>query len=144
MNTKFSEIYTLFLAQIDDYELASVNAEELDIVLKKYLINAIPSLIEMMEDIDEMFNIAGEEFTTELSISEKSIIAKAMKLEWLREKKYSSELMRKSVGDRDFQAVQGYNYLKEMTSLEKELSEDIRKTLINYSYREEYIGGWIN
>lgn len=143
MATKFSEIYTLFLGQIDDYELAMVEEDELDLVLKKYMINAISNLQDSMHDIDEIFDFENEVFKEDLGFTEKSIFAKAMKLEWLREKKYSAELMQKAIGDRDFTAVQGYNYLKEINAIEKDLSKEIREYLIAYSYREEFIEEWI-
>ena len=57
-----------------------------------------------------------------------------MKLECVREKKYSEELMRKSIGDRDYKAVQGTDYLKQLTSVESELRKEIKRDLIDYSY----------
>lgn len=143
MATKFSEIYTLFLGQIDDYELANVEKDELDAVLIRYMINAISNLQDSMHDMDNVVDIENETFNVKMGFTEKSIIAKSMKLEWLREKKYSAELMQKSIGDRDFTAVQGYNYLKEMNLVEKDLAKQVRDYLIEYSYREEFIGDWI-
>lgn len=143
MATDFSEIYALFLAQIDDYELAVVEEEEMDYVLRKYMLNAISNLNDSMHDIDEVIDFENDRFTIELSFTEKSIYAKSMKLEWLREKKYSAELMQKSIGDRDFTAVQGYNYLKEMNIIEKDLAKEIERYLISYSYREEFLEGWL-
>lgn len=143
MATKFSEIYTLFLGQIDDYELAAISADEMDYVLNRYMLNAITNIQDSMQDIDEILDYENKTFTEELGFTEKSIFAKAMKLEWLREKKYSSELMQKAIGDRDFTAVQGYNYLKEINAVEKDLAKEIKNYLIDYSYREEFISDWI-
>lgn len=142
MTTKFSEVYTLFLGQIDDYELAAVSAEELDGVLLRIIVNSVSNLQDSMIDIDNI-DIENQDFGTELKLVEKSIFAKAMKLEWLREKKYSAELMQKAIGDRDFTAVQGYNYLKEINNIEKDLEKQIRNYLIDYSYREEFVSDWI-
>lgn len=143
MATKFSEIYTLFLGQIDDYELATISADEMDSVLFRYALSAITNVNDSMQNIDRIIDIENKAFTTELDFTTKSIFAKAMKLEWLREKKYSSELMQKAIGDRDFTAVQGYNYLKEINIIEKDLAKEIKNYLIDYSYREEFISDWI-
>lgn len=143
MATKFSEIYTLFLGQIDDYELAVVEQDEMDSVLLRYMMNAISNLQDSMNDMDEIIDLENKTFTIDLGFTEKSIVSKSMKLEWLREKKYSAELMQKSIGDRDFTAVQGYNYLKEMNIVEKDLAKQIRDYLIEYSYKEEFISDWI-
>ena len=138
MTTKFSEVYDLFLGQMDDFELIQIDALELESVLLKYLINATSNLQESMEDINNI-DVANKDFGFNMGFVQKSIFAKAMKLEWLREKKYSAELMRKSYGDRDFTAVQGYNYLKELNNVELDLEKQIRLALIEYSYREEFM-----
>ena len=53
------------------------------------------------------------------------MLAKAMKLEWVLNKKYSEELMVKAIGDRDYAAVQGYKYLEQLQSMEKQLVKEI-------------------
>lgn len=143
MATKFSEIYSLFLSQVDDYELAMIKADEMDSVLKRYALSSMASLMGSMIEVDDDVDFENDTFKVELTFTEKSIFAKAMKLEWLREKKYSTELMQKAIGDRDFTAVQGYNYLKEIGAVEKELSKEIERHIIDYSYKEEFISEWI-
>ena len=138
MTTKFSEVFTLFLGQVDDYDLAIVGDDELDQVLTRYLMNSLSNLQDSMTDIDSI-DFENNDFGADLKFVEKSIFAKAMKLEWLREKVYSAELMQKAIGDRDFSAVQGYNYLKEMSSLEQDLEKQIRGHLMEYSYREDFL-----
>ena len=49
-NTEFEEVYRLFLAQIDDYELGLVDYDELREVLSTYLLNALESLHELQVD----------------------------------------------------------------------------------------------
>ena len=141
MTTNFSEIYDLFLSQIDDYEMADVSDIELEDVLLKHIQNAIPTLQDSTVDLN-VIDFQNKNFGTTLSFVEKSLFAKAMKLEWVREKRYSSELMRKAIGDRDFKAVQGVTYLKEIGALERQLEEEIRKELIESSYHGEYLSGW--
>ncbi|TAS75880.1 hypothetical protein BV280_15635, partial [Lactiplantibacillus plantarum] len=66
--------------------------------------------------------------------------AKAMKLEWVREQTYSEELMRKSIGDRDYNATQGYQYLDRLLTMGKQLEKEIIMNLnrIEYSNQELY------
>lgn len=142
MATNFSEVYTLFLSQIDDYELASVELDELEGLMLRYLLNATTSLQDSMINLDEI-SMEDKHFGTDLTLVEKAIFAKAMKLEWVREKKYSAELMQKSIGDRDFRAVQGSSYLRELTAVERNLQDQIRQQLIDYSFRDEFLSGWL-
>lgn len=142
MATKFTEVYDLFLSQVDDNELSQVDADEFDYVLERYLINCFPDLEESMFDLNSI-DMENKNFGIDLSIFEKSIISKSMKLEWLRQRMNSAELMVKSIGDRDFNSVQGFNYLKEISSLERELKKDIRNYVLKNSYREDYLD-WLN
>ncbi|HFI0463185.1 TPA: hypothetical protein ACGO1T_000529 [Streptococcus suis] len=139
--TAFREIYPLFLAQIDDYELASLNSEEeANLYVEKYLLNGLPSVQDAFNDITNI-DLENKCFSYKLSFVEMALIAKAMKLEWVREKRYSLDLMRKSIGDRDFKAVQGTDYLKQLGIMEKELRYELRDEIIKHSYsKPEYWG----
>lgn len=141
MATQFSEVYSLFLGQLDDFELASVDEDELDFVLRRYLVNSLPELSSSMIDL-ELIDFTLNDFGAQLSYIEKAIVAKSMKLEWLREKLNSADLMVKSIGDRDFNSVQGFNYLKEISNVEKELQNDIREYILIQSYDEKHLG-WV-
>jgi len=134
MATNFSEVYALFLGQIDDYELASVEQVELEQVMLRLLINSLTSLQSMDIDFDSV-DMANNNFGVDLTFTEKSIVAKALKLEWVREKKYSADFMYKAIGDRDFTAVQGDKYLKQLGETEADLEREIRMYQIEYSYK---------
>lgn len=138
MATNFTEVYDLFLSQIDDNELGQVDADEFDYVLERYLINCLPNLEESMFDLNSI-DMESKNFGIDLTIFEKSIISKSMKLEWLRQRMNSAELMVKSIGDRDFNSVQGFNYLREISSLERDLKKDVRDYVLKNSYREDYL-----
>ncbi len=133
MATKFSDIYELFLGQIDDYTIVELDDAEVEILIEKYLINGLITVYSQLADTLDIDH-AKKEFTSDLPLFIKILLAKSMKLEWVREKKYSEELMRKSIGDRDYKAVQGTDYLKQLTSVESELRKEIKRDLIDYSY----------
>lgn len=134
MNTEFSEVYALFLGSIDDGDLAIIGADELEGVLTRYLINGIPTLTDIDFDLNNI-DFTNGDFGTVLNFEERSIIAKSMKLEWVREKRYSADLMQKAIGDRDFSAVQGDKYLKELGEVERSLEKEIRDYLVRLSFK---------
>ena len=143
MGTKFSEIFDLFLSSIDDYELFQVEDEELDDILCTYLYGCFGHI---QNGVRNLADINKEEkcFNVELSIVEQSLVAKAMKLEWVSGRKYSQELMEKSIGDRDYKAVQGTDYLKGLSQVETQLRREIERMSIDYSFSEEdFFGGLI-
>ena len=87
--------------------------------------------------IDKDFTDVNEDekhFNFKLSRLEINILAKAMKLEWVRMNKHSEELIRKAYGDRDFSATQGYRYLDELQIMETQLNKEIRAEINELEY----------
>ena len=141
MATKFSEIYPLFLSSIDDYTLAELEDDELEELLEGYLMNGLVHLSESISDLED-YDIEAKRFNADLYHTEKVAIAKAMKLEWLNERIYAEDLMRRAIGDRDYKAVQGTDYIRRLGAQARTLRDEIERDLINHSYRrKEFIGG---
>lgn len=141
MATKFEDIYRLFLSSIDDYELAEISDEELEEVMLNHLLKGMTYLQVNMFDVSD-HNVDLKVFNTDLSHVEKVVLSKAMKLEWVGERLYSADLMRRSIGDRDYKAVQGTDLIKQLSALHSKLEKEINKMLINYSYTDaENMGG---
>lgn len=140
MATKFNEVYRLFLASIDDYELVQIEDDELNYILEGYLINATAQLQSSYIDVSD-FDLEAKEFSNDLMHIQKVALGKAMKLEWIGEKLYSADLMRKSVGDRDYKAVQGDGYLRQLSMMEIRLRKEIDRLLIDYSYTDTEVMG---
>ena len=92
---------------------------------------------------DYVFVAREGHFNIDLTHTEQYILALGMKKAWLSSKKYSADLMSKDIGDRDYKAVQGYNYIKEMRNLDLELEDEIRKYGVEYTYTIDALStGW--
>lgn len=136
MATEFGEIYRLFLGSIDDYELAEVLEDELDEILLNHLMKGMVYLQVHMYDVSD-YDADALEFARDLTHVEKVMLSKAMKLEWVGERLYSADLMRRSIGDRDYKAVQGTDLIKQLSALHSKLETEIQRLLIDYSYTNE-------
>lgn len=139
MNTKFEDIFSLFFSQIDDYTFASASDELIQYELEKYLTNSYMSVYHMMGSLDIDFE--GKEFSRELTMMEKIIFAKSMSAEWTLKKLNSEELMVKSIGDRDYKAIQGFTYLKQLREEYNSKLKDIDRAIIDYTYNNEDMSG---
>lgn len=135
MKTKFDEVYSLFLSQIDDYGLAQSDVNVVEEVLEKYLMNGYLHVYSILGSVD--LDSKESEFSRTLNMIEKLLFSKAMKLEWLGEKLNSEELMRKSIGDRDYNAVQGVSYIKELRGLYAAQESEIHRAKVDYTYNNE-------
>lgn len=144
MGTPFSDIYKKFLGLIDDYELNLISDEELNEVLFGFLDTAkslyFPQCTKNLEDYTE--NKGVGEFKEDLTSQEQHILALGMKKAWLSSKLMSNDLMTKDIGDRDYKAVQGTNYIKEISQLDSKLEDEIRRYAVIYTYNDFSLEDW--
>lgn len=145
MGTPFEKVFKIFLGQIDDYELAIPEEEELNEILCGYLDTARSlHFKQCRKDLENV--IVNPDFTgyfvEELSQEEQQILAMGMKKAWISTKLHSADLMSRAIGDRDFKAVQGTNYIKELSKLENDIEQKIRNYGIDYTYNNFSLDGW--
>lgn len=140
MPTPFESIYTKFLSGIDDYELALIDDESLSETLYNYLSNACGLHFRTCrKDLSKQDSVG---FIETLTLEEEHILALGMKKSWLSPKLMNADLMRKEIGDRDYKAVQGTGYIKELRTTMEALDKEIENATIAYSYNPEDLGDW--
>lgn len=140
-HTYYEEVYKAFLNSVDSYELAQMDDDELKERLYGYL-DAGRVVFETY--ISEDFyddDPQKQRFNFKMKRFEITLLAKAMKLEWVREQKHSEELMRKAIGDRDYTSDKGYQYLDRLQTMEKQLSREISSTISRIEYANDDLYG---
>jgi len=143
MATSFSSIYNKFLGMIDDYELGLLDDNELHEVLFGYLDMARSLYFpQCQKNLDNITQEIDGEFVDDLTSQEQYILALGMKKAWLQSKLNNADLMRKDIGDRDFKAVQGTAYLKELRALDQQIDDEIRRYAIDYTYKDFLSKDW--
>ena len=144
MATPFASIYKKFLSLIDDYELGLVSPEERSEILFEYLDQARSlHFPQCKKDLDDLIESAGiGEFTEDLNSREQFILALGMKKAWLSPKLNLADNMSKEIGDRDYKAVQGTNYIKELSKLNSQIEDEIRRYAIDYTYKNFSLEDW--
>lgn len=138
--TYFEEVYKAFLNTVDSYAFSAMDDDELSEVLYGYLdAGRVAFSTYITKDFYDD-NVEEKRFNIKLSRVEINLLAKAMKLEWVREHRNSEELMRKAIGDRDYSTTQGYQYLESLGKMESQLSREIESTInkIEYSDSDRY------
>ena len=138
--TYYEEVYKAFLNSVESYDLYQMDNDELEERLYGYM-DAGRVALETYISADFFDDdIEAKRFNFKMKRYEIILLAKSMKLEWIREQKHSQELMRKSIGDRDYSSTQGYQYLDRLQAMEKQLSNEIRTTVnrIEYANQELY------
>jgi hypothetical protein len=142
--TPFSSIYTRFLRLVDDYELALPPEEELNEILFGFLDMArslyFPQCKKDLELITEQDGVG--EFEEDLTSQEQYILALGMAKAWISPKVKNADLMSKSIGDRDYKAVQGTSYIKELSKLEKQIEDEVDDYARRYSWKNFSTEDW--
>lgn len=140
-HTYFNEVYQAFLGMIDSYELASISDDELMSVLWGFLDTGRNRLYAYISK--DFYDVDNEHdrFNFKCTHAEIGLLAKCMKLEWVSTVKHSEELMRKSIGDRDYKAQQGYQYLEKLQAMENQLKTDIKNTMNEMEYSDVDLWG---
>lgn len=141
MATRFHDIYNMFLNQITTSEFAGLSEKDFDDILQQHLLSALLIVQESMTDVMDV-DLENKQFNNDLHLAEQIILAKAMKLAWLRKHKHSEDLMRQQVSDRDYKIESGAVYLKNLGEQEQALAKEIRIDLVKFSYsRAEFTSG---
>ena len=144
MATSFSSIYKKFLSSVDDYELGLVSDEELNEVLFGYLDKArtlyFTQCNKDLETITE--NLGVGEFEADLDSTEQHILALGMKKAWISTKLSNADLMAVAIGDRDYKAVQGTTYLKELSKLDAQFEDEVDRYAVRYTYKNFSLEEW--
>lgn len=136
MATRFDEIYGYFLNQITDYELGELSKDDVQAVSEMYLLNSLMTIQDYSPKIlDVDTNL--KQFNEDLTMFEKLLVAKSMKLAWVQRQKNRQELMRKAHGDNDYKVVQGTSYLKTLSDVETQLTKEIRNDMIRHTWDKE-------
>jgi hypothetical protein len=144
MATSFSSIYAKFLGLIDDYELTIPDEEQLNEVLFLYLDKArslhFPQCKKDLDNITEANGVG--EFHEDLTSQEQFILALGMIKVWMSSKVKNADLMAKDIGDRDYKAVQGHSYIKELSKLEKQTEDEVDDYARAYTWKNFSTEDW--
>lgn len=133
MATPYMSIYSSFLSKISDIYLASLSDADLIEQLLKFLNASIPKFKKCKKDLSQRDD-ALNQFDEDLSDEEIEMLANLMVIEWLRPQINNLELLKQSLGSRDFNLFSQANHLKELQTLRKDTQAEIGKLLVDYSY----------
>ena len=134
MATEFQKIYDKFLFQVRDLEFDLLLDDELEQILYNYLENATIEFKQCRQDLNDIDDIMGQ-FNQNLTSEEIYIVSLGMVLHWLRPKINREELLKQSIGDRDYKLASNYLTLGKL--MDRELM--IQNNLKNYISRYQYI-----
>jgi len=133
MATTFQDIYNKFLFQVRDLEFDLLEDAELEQLLYNYLENATVEFKQCRKDLND-FDKTLEQFNVNLSIEEIYIVSLGMVLHWLRPKINREELLKQSIGDRDYKLASNWQTLGKLMDREIMIQNNLKNYISKYQY----------
>jgi hypothetical protein len=139
MATPFSEVYDSFLTKIDDASLLSLTTENVESIMKNWLVSAItlfPKCKKDLNDIDEVL----QQFNVDLNITETEILSTWMKYSYLDKKVYRETLLKQSNSSKDNAMYSQANHLQQLINLKELTYREATKKVTDYMFNNTDFG----
>jgi hypothetical protein len=143
MATNYSDIYDLFLVQIQDYKIDNLSAylSDLETYLKGFLIMAIPEFDNCEQDLEDR-NDTTQVFTATLTSLEKRILADWMVYFWLQREVNNITQLSNFLQSADFKMYSSANNLKEKVAYSNSMREIISQRMTQYGLKNVDWTSW--
>jgi len=132
MTISYDLIFQKFMHEIDDFDLTSLNEEQMLTENKLTLSKAVTLFKKCKQSLtrdDEL-----EEFTNDLTEEEQWIIADYMRKVWLDEKINNGELLKLRLTDKDFKTFSPADLLGTMSKLKTQYDKELKLKVNDYLY----------
>lgn len=141
MGTPFSDIYSLFLSQIKSHSLNKMADEALKENLQDWLMMAIPYFHTCRKKLEDFDLITGQ-FNVELTMTERTILAKYMLMAYLMPKIVDESNIANHLNPKDYRTYSPANLLKVLETIKKEIKEETSTLQSQYSWNPEALKEW--
>jgi len=132
MSTSYDLIFQKFMHEINDFDLTSLNEEQM-LTENKLTLSKAVTLFKKCKQLltrdDEL-----EEFTNDLTEEEMWILADYMRKVWLDEKINNGELLKLRLTDKDFKTFSPADLLGTMSKLKLIYDKELKLKVNDYLY----------
>lgn len=140
MATPYSKIYDRALAKLTDYDLAFLPEEDLQLMLRGWLISSISKFRKCASDLSDRDDEL-EIFNVDLVDEEIEILALLIVCEWLEPQVNSVTLTHQFFGGKEEKFFAQANQLAELKALRDDTRTEARKLMRDYTYQNNsYFG----
>ena len=132
MSISYDLIFQKFMHEINDFDLTSLNEEQMLIENKLTLSKAVSLFKKCKQSL--IRDDEDEEFTNDLTEEEQWILADYMRKVWLDEKINNGELLKLRLTDKDFKTFSPADLLGTMSKLKSIYDKELKLKVNNYLY----------
>jgi len=132
MGTSYDLIFQKFMHEIDDFDLTSLNEEQMLTENKLTLSKAVSLFKKCKQSL--VRDDTTEVFTNDLTEEEQWILADYMRKVWLDEKINNGELLKLRLTDKDFKTFSPADLLGTMSKLKLIYDKELKLKVNDYLY----------
>jgi len=132
MSISYDLIFQKFMHEINDFDLTSLNEEQMLIENKLTLSKAVSLFKKCKQSL--IRDDEDEEFTNDLTEEEMWILADYMRKVWLDEKINNGELLKLRLTDKDFKTFSPADLLGTMSKLKSIYDKELKLKVNDYLY----------
>ena len=132
MSTSYDLIFQKFMHEIDDFDLTSLDEEDMLIENKLTLSKAVTLFKKCKQSL--IRDDTSELFTNNLTEEEQWILADYMRKVWLDEKINNGELLKLRLTDKDFKTFSPADLLVTMNKLKSIYDKELKLKVNDYLY----------
>jgi len=133
MATPFSEIYDIFLSNINSYKLALLDDISLEEEQEGWLLGSI-SYFTMSRTNVERYDTTAKQFYCSLSHTEKQILGKGMTLVYMNTHLLDEKNLSSSMTPKDFRSYSPAKQLETLNKVKDSIKKDMDGLMSRYSY----------
>lgn len=141
MSTKYSEVFSVFLGKIKEYNYIDLDEDDVENEIMSYLNLSCSKFDEVCKK--DLFDRDEENlcFNDTLTFREIDIITDGMVCYWLKPYVYCSDNLSNILSSKDFSLYSPANLLKEIKGVYTDITIDFEQNIKDYSYTFGDIGG---
>lgn len=141
MATAYTDIYKRFVEKVSDYNLLEFNLDTREDILRSYLKSSEVDFQRIcktdLSDKDEKLQTYNQELTNK----EIEILALGMLVHWYNPIIHNTDLLRNFLNTKDYTMYSNANLLMELNKSKKQVQEDLKRMIMDYSYENANILG---
>lgn len=134
MATSFNDIVERFIPTVAEYSFFKLDDDELNELLKPYIISAVTQFSSVCMSETVQFNKDSFEFSEDLSDEVIDILVDLVRVEWLKHKLYNADILKNGMSTKDYTIFSPANLQEQIRETYVDARNAAKMRLYQYSY----------
>lgn len=134
MATSFNDIVERFIPTVAEYSFFKLDDEELNELLKPYIISAATQFSSVCMSETVQFDKDSFEFSEDLSDEVIDILVDLVRVEWLKHKLYNADILKNGMSTKDYTIFSPANLQEQIRETYIDARNTAKMRLYQYSY----------